>query len=397
MGKDSYQQQLDSLLSEDGLACQERERTTLDRLVAPYGGNTVILGAGRLGRKLLATLRAVGKPPLAFADNNKALWNQSVDGVYVYSPAEAAGKYGDTAVFIVGIFAAEAGGRYEHRVSELKALGCRLVIPFGPVLWKAPATLPHWAADLPSRILEQKDAIRRCSELWSDDASRAEYLAQLRWRLLADFEGLPPASRHRQYFPEFLRLGDNETFVDCGAYDGDSLKPFLDLTEGRFKHAICFEPDPANFVRLRAYADQLPTGVRERVEVHQAAVADNLGELRFTGSGDTGARVGQGDIIVRSVALDGVLNGAAPSYVKMDIEGSELMALEGGRETIRQHAPSLAVCAYHTPDHLWRIPLLIHSMRDDYSFFLRPYKQVWELVCYAIRPNRRNQGDCANG
>jgi hypothetical protein len=52
----------------------------------------------------------------------------------------------------------------------------------------------------------------------------------------------------------------------------------------------------------------------------------------------------------------------------------------------------IAVCVYHTQDHLWRIPLLLKSWRDDYALFLRPHNEEgWDLVCYAV-PRARLSG-----
>ncbi len=64
-------------------------------------------------------------------------------------------------------------------------------------------------------------------------------------------------------------------------------------------------------------------------------------------------------------------------------------ALVGARKTIQEKLPVLAVCAYHNQDHVWRIPLLIHSFSDQYRFFLRPHNlEGWDLVCYAIPLDR---------
>ena len=92
-------------------------------------------------------------------------------------------------------------------------------------------------------------------------------------------------------------------------------------------------------------------------------------------------------MVVNCVALDTALSGAQPTYIKMDIEGAELDALNGARGIIKQYAPVLAICTYHLQDHLWKIPLLIESMNPGYNFFLHPHLvEGWDLVCYAI-PN----------
>ena len=73
----------------------------------------------------------------------------------------------------------------------------------------------------------------------------------------------------------------------------------------------------------------------------------------------------------------------------MDIEGAELDALEGARRSIQTHRPILSICVYHKQDDLWRIPLFIHALVEDYRLFLRPHEvDGKELVCYAVPLNR---------
>ena len=73
----------------------------------------------------------------------------------------------------------------------------------------------------------------------------------------------------------------------------------------------------------------------------------------------------------------------------MDIEGAEPETLNGSIRIIQKHSPVLAISVYHQFDHLWKLPLLIKSLSEQYSFFLRPYRLAhWDLVCYAIPTNR---------
>jgi hypothetical protein len=54
----------------------------------------------------------------------------------------------------------------------------------------------------------------------------------------------------------------------------------------------------------------------------------------------------------------------------------------------------LAICAYHASDHLWQIPLLIHALNPSYKIFLRRYAEgAWELVYYAVPPDRVLKGE----
>lgn len=52
---------------------------------------------------------------------------------------------------------------------------------------------------------------------------------------------------------------------------------------------------------------------------------------------------------------------------------------------IRKYKPKLAVCIYHKPDDLFKIPLMIHELRKDYSIYVRQYdNSLFETVCYAV-------------
>jgi hypothetical protein len=85
------------------------------------------------------------------------------------------------------------------------------------------------------------------------------------------------------------------------------------------------------------------------------------------------------------VNIDAVLKGAPVNYIKLNIEGAELATLEGAQDSIRRHRPILAISAYHAPDHLWRVPELIHAIVPSYKLHLRQQDSGFvETVVYAI-------------
>ena len=103
------------------------------------------------------------------------------------------------------------------------------------------------------------------------------------------------------------------------------------------------------------------------------------------------SHIGGGDLEVECVALDSMLHDFPVSFIKMDIEGSELATLAGARDLIGRNAPILAICVYHKQDDLWNIPLFIHSLNPGYCFHLRPHLlEGWDLVCYAVRRSQSN-------
>ena len=68
----------------------------------------------------------------------------------------------------------------------------------------------------------------------------------------------------------------------------------------------------------------------------------------------------------------------------MDIEGAELEALRGAKETIRKDRPRMAICIYHKPEDLYEIPGYLLSLVPEYRFKVRQYTSMsWETVLYA--------------
>jgi FkbM family methyltransferase len=384
----NIQEEIQKLLREGVSGAKHREETTFDDLAGPCANSIVLFGAGGIGRKTLAGLRKLGIEPLAFADNNSKLWEEPLKGIPVLPPKEAAAQFGKTAVFVVTIWTGEGWDRMGDRVRSLQELGCERVVSFGPLYWRFASTfLPHYAAAPAHEVHQRAEDVLDAAGLWADDASRHEYFAQIRWRLFFDFDGLPNPVQHPIYFPpDLCPLIKDEIFVDCGAYDGDTMVSFLAQPQPGFKKIIAFEPDPGSFARLCNKVAALPA--KDSMTLHRAATGATNGRVRFSGDGTPAASMGTGDIEVDCVRLDDVLQDV-PTFIKMDIEGAELDALEGARRTIERYRPVLTICSYHKQDHVWKIPRLIRSFSPDYRFFLRPHLlEVWDLVCYAIPKER---------
>ena len=286
---------LESLLCTDPSGVVDFERNGFDSVAAPYEDAIVLFGAGGLGRRTLAGLRALGIEPLAFADNAQPLQGTEVEGVPVLAPAEAVARHSDRATFVTTIWGAvprtQSAGRLQRdQRAQLEGLGCRRIVSFTTLYCKYPETfLPYFAMDLPHKVLEHRDAIRQAFDLMGDEISRREFIAQVKQRISHDFDALSPAIEEEQYFCDSL-FGPTpgEVFVDCGAFDGDTLKEFLARWARRLAgyRYVALEPDPINFAKLTAYVASLPAEVATRVEARQVATgARRAGADRPDGPG----------------------------------------------------------------------------------------------------------------
>jgi len=72
-------------------------------------------------------------------------------------------------------------------------------------------------------------------------------------------------------------------------------------------------------------------------------------------------------------------------FIKMDIEGAELDAIMGAKETLARFKPKLAISVYHMIEHYYEIPQFINSLNLNYKFYLDHYSK-WpsESVLFAI-------------
>ena len=123
-----------------------------------------------------------------------------------------------------------------------------------------------------------------------------------------------------------------------------------------------------------------------RIEPINAGLHRQKAVLRFRDDASRGAIfTDDGDISMQVVSLDDVLAGSRASYIKMNIEGAEIDALNGARRTIERWLPKLAISVYHRPSDLWRIPQLVHETSPRYALYLRQHDGgVIETVLYAI-------------
>lgn len=381
------------LLADDALAVSVGERRFFDKHANGANSDILLFGTGQLGRRTLAGLRRAGHPsPLSFVDNNEALHGTVVDGLPVLSPREAASRYGNSVSIVVSIWSPNKPLAYPTIAAQMAALGSTSISTFVPLFWKYQEEfLPYFCIDAPHRLYEVADEVKAAHEIFRDDHSRAEFRLQLSYLMSSmDVVDLTFTEKRDSYFPgDLFALSDQEVFVDCGAYDGDTLNSFLEATRSRFQAVVAFEPDPAALSRLEAGVRSLPAEVGDRVQVLGKAVGGRPGTLRFEGGGTPGSRLSpKGSIEVECVTLDTALGGIVPTFIKMDIEGAEGDALRGATQTIREHRPILAICVYHLQADLYRLPTLIAELCPDYTLFLRRQARDSDLVCFAV-PNER--------
>lgn len=385
MTRISLETQLEEVLNKNAENLIDQQKTIFREKIAKCGERYILFGSGHLGRLTLTGLRKTGIEPLAFADNNPKAWGTKVDGLQVLSPQDAAQHYSQDAIFVITVYTSQP-------VREQLTIMRLNMVSFAELAWMYPQALtPHGGVEHPYKIFDQADDVRKAFSLWADETSCREYIGQLNWQTSLDHSKLPPHLPQKEiYFADDLVLRNREeVFLDCGAFDGDSVQEFINRHGSSFRKIIAVEPDPANCKAFEARISKLPAKIKRRIRVIQSATGSKRSIVTFNATGTAGSAIGNGSYQVEIMPIDELLTSDIPTYIKMDIEGAEPDALLGASKVMAHYAPVLAICLYHAQEHLWQIPLLIRSFNNGYNFFLRRYAdECWETVCYAVPASR---------
>jgi FkbM family methyltransferase len=140
-------------------------------------------------------------------------------------------------------------------------------------------------------------------------------------------------------------------FYDIGAHVGfhTLLASRLVGSSGR----VCaFEPLPRN---LRYLHEHVRLNGAANVQVIEAAVSDRAGFEAFAERGTyMGGLQESGALAVRTIAIDPLVDAGticSPDYVKVDVEGGEMRALEGMRRTLVRSRPLVFLATHSAALH----------------------------------------------
>ncbi len=134
--------------------------------------------------------------------------------------------------------------------------------------------------------------------------------------------------------------------LDIGANVGFYSLLFSRLV-GENGRVMAFEPLPRNIMYLRKH---LQLNKIANVEIYECAIADRDGVFSFdTSKHNAQARITErGNINVQARSLDSIEREVdrAVALLKIDVEGAEILVLNGGKEFIRKHRPAILLSTH---------------------------------------------------
>ena len=323
---------------------------------------TIIYGAGNIGKDVFRILKDNGIHVSGFLDQ-KAEKDSYWDGVPIYQPNNcqfSADERNKTNV-IVAIHNRDV--EIPPIIAMLRSFGYGRIITLIELY-------DHFGKELGDRFWLTSRAyyksfelfIKEAFDLWEDDESKNLYKAIMQFRLTGEYDALPKPDMERQYFPPGLPAWKTPLrFVDCGAFDGDTLS-YLIKNDIPIESVAAFEPDQENFNKLSQFVMNNLVCLKN-VTLWPCGVHSSTRQMRFSsGKGEASLMTAKGEVVIQCISLDDVIPNFAPTLIKMDIEGAEYEALLGARNIIFKYRPGLAISLYHRPGDLWQIPLLINEI-----------------------------------
>lgn len=218
-----------------------------------------------------------------------------------------------------------------------------------------------------------------------DDISTKSFDAFIATKIFKDNKTLLSVVEKEQYFFEKSpwEYSSNETYLDCGAYTGDSINDFIEEVNGKYKRIIAIEPDSENYKILN---ENIKINKWENITTVACGIYEKRDIMKFNSTGDMEAQISQdGEIEIEVDSIDNIVNNQAVSIIKMDIEGTEMSALKGAERTILKNRPILMISAYHKKTDLFEIYEFVSNKVNDYVFFFRCHKPLAiDAVLYAV-------------
>lgn len=345
------------------------------------GKKVIIWGAGKRCLEQLPLWELIYDIPYV-VDSDEKKWESICCGKRIFSPGRILEEKKES--YIVLICGQYMGGI----ASELERMG---ITEYYSEYWMNNPQISHIFRkqdDIPQKEIEI------VSDYLEDEQSKQilNRIVEKRKGGVGDYSDIVTFG---EYFrDDIFRWSSNEIYVDAGAYDGDSITEFIKKRHD-FKKIYAFEADEKNYEMLRnSYIYQ---AFKEKIKLYNRGVWDRYEIVNFmqgmeASSGavcestlDMSEYKGNNAqmVSVECISLDEVISEPV-TFIKMDIEGSEMRALMGAKKIITKYKPKLAICIYHKLDDLWRIPQYIHFLVPEYKIYIRHHSILYvDTVLYA--------------
>ncbi len=230
-------------------------------------------------------------------------------------------------------------------------------------------------------LTENEEKINKAYSILSDEKSKEVFKNYVNFQYSGKLKYLfGMESDIADAFNDYLQLSEDESFIDIGAYRGDTVEQFLHFTNEKYSNILAIEPDRKTFNKLLENCKNL-----KDFEALNGAVTFKSGTVEFSSVAGRQSTIGTGTEIP-AFTLNKLAEKFTPTYIKIDAEGAEIDILNGGAELLSRHKPKIKIATYHKNRDIFEIPILLTKLNENYKIYMchHPYIPAWDTDFYCV-------------
>lgn len=209
----------------------------------------------------------------------------------------------------------------------------------------------------------------------ADGKSKEVFKSIIEFQITGNLNLLFDCETEKEEALTLLGLTENETYLDLGAYRGDTVDELVNFTGGYAK-ITAVEPDGRSFKKLCRHSENM-----QNISLINAVVSDKCGTYFFSGNKGRGGSIKTCGTEIPSITVDSLQTDF--TYIKADTEGAELQMLNGAKATL-QSKPKLNISAYHRSEDIFSLVNKIREINPEYEIYLRHHRHIsfWDTNLY---------------
>lgn len=342
----------------------------------------IFWGCGNNSYIVKKLLLAKGIIPTAYCDNNPKMTGTIIDGVEVLSYEQVRERY--------------------KRYYMILTVAVNNALPILEQLKQAGEKNPIFHMEKPFKVddemleydyLESKwEEFKEVYEMLADEQSKKLFVENVNFRLSGNKVRLVQYIDGDTFFDrKLIPSSEHYSYVDVGAYTGDTLLRFYAFCGGKYDAIYAVEPDKGNFLSLEK---MVKFGRLERVHLFQVGGWDCKDELTFYTMNNSNSKNFDSPNFFKNVVetvssswnienknhveqkiivdtVDHLLQGRECTLLKINALAADFQTLKGSVETIKQYKPVIVGEFGTRKENLTKMLLFMKEKNSSYHIYLR--------------------------
>lgn len=177
-----------------------------------------------------------------------------------------------------------------------------------------------------------------------DELSKKCMIGYLNSKMIDDIayiEQCMTETKNSYFNNELFEIGEEETYLDLGAYIGDTILEFLEISQSCYKKIIAFEPEETSFTQLN---DLITKKNIKDVALHKLGCYNRKTRLYFNDCEESSSITNSSsNFSIEVTDLDSLIRDEKVSMIKINYLYGVMESLEGAINVIKNNTPKIAI------------------------------------------------------